>query len=82
MSDIAADREHLDLAEQIGRIDRMREETRKFSAEQNKLAEEAGKLRREKWVVPLTAFVTVLGGIAVGAVARLPEILHALGLGH
>jgi hypothetical protein len=31
--------------------------------------------------VPLTAVVTVLGAIIAGAVARLPEILHAFGVG-
>jgi hypothetical protein len=71
-------------------------ETRKFSAEQNKLAEEAGKLASEsrkfaaegrkfnydRWIVPLTAMFTVVGGIIIGLLARLPEILHVLGIGH
>lgn len=69
--------------------DRMLAETRKFVAEQNKLADEAMKLRseglkfnRERWIIPLTAAVTVFGGILAAVIARLPEILHAFGVGH
>ncbi len=73
----------------LATYDRLREEGLKFAAEQHKLAQEAGKLQaeankfnRDKWLFPLTALVTVLGAIVAGAVARLPEILHAFGIGH
>jgi 3-dehydroquinate synthase class II len=83
MSDIPADyRDQLDLRAIIAQIDRDRAETRKlqgetekFVAEQHKLMSEAKKFGRDWWIIPLT----VLGGIVAGAVARLPEILHALG---
>jgi hypothetical protein len=72
----------------LASYDRMLAETRKFSAEQNKLAEEAGKLASEarkfnhdRWIVALTAMFTVVGGIIIGLLARLPDILHALGIG-
>jgi hypothetical protein len=56
MSDIPAHyRERLDLREQIARIDRMREESLKFTAEQHKLTAEAAKLKREPWIALLGA---------------------------
>jgi hypothetical protein len=73
----------------LATYDRLREEGLKFAAEQHKLAQEAGKLQaeankfnRDKWLVPLTALVTVVGAILAAVIARLPEILHVLGLGH
>lgn len=57
---------NLDAREQEVRIDRMIAESRKFSAEQNKLAAEAGKLKWER----VTA--TFLSGAAVAtAIAAL-----------
>ena len=72
MSDIPHDyRDRLDLSEQIARIDRNQ-------AEIGKLLAEARKFNRERWVIP----VTVLGALLAAIVARLPEILHAAGIGH
>jgi len=77
MSDVPADwRPRLEIDELVSRIERQQEETRKFVAEQHKLMAEAKKFGRDWWIIPLT----VLGGIVAGAVARLPEILHAFGL--
>jgi preprotein translocase subunit SecY len=67
MSDAAP---QLDIREQIVRIDRNIAETQKLLAE-------GRKFNRERWIVP----VTVLGAIIAAVVARLPEILHALGVG-
>jgi len=51
MSDIPTDyKDRLDLREQINRIDRLREEALKFTAEQHKLTAEAAKLQREPWI--------------------------------
>lgn len=72
MSDIPADwRGQLDLRKELSRIDRDRAETQKLIAE-------AAKFKRERWVIP----VTVLGALLAAIVARLPEILHAAGIGH
>jgi hypothetical protein len=72
MSDVPADwRGQLDLRKELARIDRDRAETQKLIAE-------ATKFKRERWVVPLT----VLGALLAAIVARLPEILHAAGIGH
>ena len=82
MSDIPADyRDRLNLREQIARIDdalsridRQREETNKFVAEQHKLMAKAKKFGRDPWML-------VIGAIIAGMFARLPEILHAFGFG-
>ena len=73
MSDTA----DLDIKEQITRINRSIEETRKFVAEQRKLMEEAGKLtaeaakmNRERKLAPLVLFGTFLAAL-VGALASL-----------
>jgi hypothetical protein len=74
MSDIPDYGGQLDMRKVIAEIDRDRAETQKLFAE-------ARKFNRDRWIVPLTAIITVIGGILVGAVARLPEILHAFGVG-
>jgi hypothetical protein len=82
MSDVPADwRPRLELDELVSRIERQQEETRKFVAEQHKLMAEGNTLNRDKWIVPLTAVLTVLGAIVAGVVARLPELLHAFRIG-
>ena len=66
-----------DLEEQLARIRRSNEETRKFVAEQHKLMEEAGKLtaeaakmNRERKLAPLVLFGTFWAAL-VGALASL-----------
>jgi hypothetical protein len=66
----AADRDPIDLRAVLARIDR-------DLAENVKLLAEARKFNRERWVVP----VTVLGAVLAAIIARLPEILHAFGIG-
>jgi hypothetical protein len=69
MSDIPADyRGHLDLRAIIARIDRdraeshkLQEEREKFIAEQHKLMAEGNRYDRDKWIVPLTAALSVFG---------------------
>ena len=74
MSDIPADyRAQLDLREQIARIDRQREETLKFTAEQHKLMAEERKFNRDPWFL-------IIGAIIAAIATRLPEILRAVGL--
>jgi hypothetical protein len=51
----------LDLREQIARIDRAQEETRKFVSEQHKLDAEANKLQRDRAFLPWTVAATLLG---------------------
>lgn len=63
MSDIV----DLNIREQIARIDKLREEARKFAAEQHKLSAEAAKFERERWwslVIAITALTGGLLGIA------------------
>lgn len=67
----------LDLRAELARIDRDRAETHKLLAEVFKLNSEGRKFNRDWWIVPLTAFGAILAAI----VARLPEILHAFGVG-
>jgi|HubBroStandDraft_1064217.scaffolds.fasta_scaffold118848_2 hypothetical protein len=61
----------LDIREQIARIDRNLAETEKLFAE-------GRKFNRDFWIVPLSVF----GAILAAVVARLPEIMHAFGVGH
>jgi len=59
----------LDLHEQIAQIDRMREETLKFTAEQHKLTALAAKLGRDRLLAPWLAIVGLIGGIITVASA-------------
>jgi hypothetical protein len=80
MSDVPASlpySDRLNLAEQIARIDRAQEETRKFVAEQHKLTAEASKLNRDRFLAPALALAATLGAIATFA----PAIIRAIG-GH
>jgi hypothetical protein len=63
---------NLDFHEQVVRIDRMIAESRKFAAEQNKLAEEADKFRRERWWLPVVA-------LSGGVLGFLTFVAHLLG---
>ena len=59
MTDVAVDQE-----EQLARIQRMQEETRKFVSEQHKLQAEAAKLIRDRDIAP---WQIAFGGMATGA---------------
>jgi len=82
MNDIPADwRGQLDIREQIARIDRNLAETSKLLAEEA----EASRFHREQWIIPLTAFLALLAAIFLARLeaiaSRLPELLHAFGVG-
>ena len=80
MSEIPADyAERLNLREQIERIDRAIEETRKFTAEQHKLLAEQHKLMAEARKFNRDPWMLVAGAVIAGLFTRLPEILHAIG---
>jgi hypothetical protein len=72
MSDIPAD---LNLREQLVRIDNFREEALKFAAEQHKLAEEAARFPRARWLVP-----ALLVNSSLGAIGGLFSVLHVAGV--
>lgn len=83
MSDAAA----LDLKEQIARIDRAQEETRKFAEEQHKLAAkarklnaEAEKIARDRYLAPWVGFAAVAGATAgaLGGIAGLVSLFLGL----
>ena len=78
MSDLTADRLHLDIEEQIERIRRARAESDKFQAEQRKLMGEAEKYERDRGLAPWLAAGAVAGGILT--LASL--ILQAFGFIH
>jgi hypothetical protein len=59
MTDVA-----IDIEEQIARIQRMQEETRKFVSEQHQLQAEAAKLARDRDLAP---WQIAFGGMAAGA---------------
>jgi tRNA nucleotidyltransferase (CCA-adding enzyme) len=59
MTDVA-----IDLEEQLARIQRMQEETRKFVSEQHKLQAEAAKFARDRDLAP---WQIAVGGMAAGA---------------
>jgi tetrahydromethanopterin S-methyltransferase subunit G len=69
--------EDINIRDILARIDRQQAETQKFVAEQHKLMAEGRKYNRDLWIVPFT----VIGAIIAAIVARLPEILHAFGVG-
>ncbi len=66
----------LDLEEQIARIQRSGEETRKFVAEQHKLMAEGDKLRRDRFLAPVLVAAAVSGAVAT----LLPAVLRAWGV--
>lgn len=62
-------RDPIDLRAVLGQIDRDRAETLKFLAEQTKLAAEARKFDRERWLLLVGAFGGIAGMIAAGVTA-------------
>jgi len=55
-------------------LERMIAETRKFAAEQNKLAEAASKFRREPWLLLAVALAALIGTL----LGSLPNLLTVL----
>jgi hypothetical protein len=75
MSDIPAE---LNIRDVLGRIDRQREETQKFIAEERKLTQEArkldaehDKLRRDRNLAPWLIAASFLGSGAAGIVGQI-----------
>ena len=52
-------------------FDRIIQETRKFSAEQNKLAAEAAKLNRDRFFAPFVILATFGSGLLAAVVTHL-----------
>jgi hypothetical protein len=78
MSDIPSDwREQLDLRAIVQRFDRDRADMLKLQEEREKLIAERRKYNRDPWLLALTAMIAFLAAVA----SRLPEILHAFGVG-
>lgn len=67
----------LDTHTILAKLDRDRAETEKLFAEAIKLRAEGRKFNRDLWIVPFT----IIGAIIAAIMARLPEILHAFGVG-
>ncbi|MHC2578018.1 hypothetical protein ACVI1J_009890 [Bradyrhizobium diazoefficiens] len=67
----------MDQQEQVARIERMQEETRKFVAEQHKLMAERGKLSRDIVLTPWQLVVTTLtaGAALFGAGAAFMKLV-------
>ena len=76
MSDATAEyTARLNLADIVARIERQQAETRKFVAEHDKLAAEARKLNRDRFLAPAIALAATLGAIA----ALAPSLIRAVG---
>ncbi len=81
MSD-APTRDPLDIQDIVARIERQRQESDNFVAEQRKLMAEADKFRaeerkldRDRWLAPALAVAGLLGGIATVALT-VARALH------
>ncbi len=78
MSDIPTDYPNrLNLAEQVARIERTQAELGKLLAERDKFGAESRKYDRDPWILTLAALIAAFAAV----IARLPEILHAAGIG-
>ena len=66
----------LDLQEQVARIERAQEETRKFVAEQHKLIAESAKLERDRRLAPIVITATTLGAIIAAGIGVAARLIH------
>jgi hypothetical protein len=71
MSATLADTASLAYREQIARIERAQEETRKFAAEQHKLAAEAVKPKVDRFIIPFVLLGSLGSGVVVAIIAHL-----------
>ena len=67
---------NLDYQEQVARIERSQEETRKFASEQHKLMAEAAKFERERTLYPAALAVGVIGALIGSAATLIGHWLH------
>ncbi len=74
---IADHPERLDLAEQVARVERSQEKTRKFVAEQHKLMAEQSKLPAETVTLRVSHFVTPTAAVVatIGALIAAAPVL-------
>ncbi len=78
MSELSPDR--LNFDELIARIERQQAETREFVAEQHRLAAEAGRPTRDRWLAPVIALAFIVA--ACGArLAAYGSLTHLFGRG-
>jgi hypothetical protein len=61
-------------------IQRLIEETRKFTAEQHKLIAEAGKMRIERWLTPVIVVFGAIGSF-IASWSTVSALLHIAGTG-
>lgn len=54
-------------------------ESEQLVAERRKLEAEEDEYDRDRWILPATAIVCVLGIVVAAIIALLPEILRAFG---
>ena len=66
----------LDIQEQVARIERAQEETRKFVAEQHKLIAEAAKLERDRRLAPILITASAFGAIIAAAIGVAARLIH------
>ncbi len=66
----------LDILEQVARIERSQEETRKFVAEQHKLIAEAAKLERDRRLAPIILISGTVAALIAAGIGVLAKLLH------
>jgi hypothetical protein len=78
------DTDPIDMATVIADLDRrraallrMQDETDTFVAEQRKLIADGNK--RDRWLLPLSLLLTVVGSIIIGILISLPDYLRLFG---
>ena len=66
----------LDIQEQVARIERAQEETRKFVAEQHYLIAEAAKLERDRRLAPIIVISGTVAALTAAGVGVLAKLLY------
>ena len=66
----------LDIQEQVARIERAQEETRKFVAEQHKLIAEAAKLERDRRLAPIILISGTVAALIAAGIGVIAKLLH------
>ena len=66
----------LDIQEQVARIERAQEETRRFVAEQHKLIAEAAELERAPRLAPIIVISGTIAALIAAGIGALGKLLH------
>jgi hypothetical protein len=66
-----------DLRRRRAALQRMQDETTAFVAAQRKLIADEDK--RDRWTLPLSLLLTVVGSVIIGILISLPEYLRLFG---